>query len=301
MNTEDSFPLIDSQDRDILMHRDAHFSGNFLIMLSYYADEGKGSYTEFEPKRIKALQEMEEAKQINLADELLNEEEKGQVSRAKEKYFLLRDIYNNKNESLSHRIADLILTEDLEAEEEITQIVRYGQQAVAPLISLVSQDDFYNPLFPGYGMAPAYAAKCLGILKDPRAIPALFSVLGHADFLTEEAVFDALREIGIEAQVFLMKSLLQQPFTKENENAAIALLTFPLDERISEVFLQALSMAHGTQQNQLVSYLILGCEGLKKTELQEEFKVIAKSLPAPEMEQEAKMIMKQWACSHCSH
>ncbi|NDE82578.1 MAG: hypothetical protein EB051_03035, partial [Chlamydiia bacterium] len=71
MNTQDPFPVMDSQDHEILMHRDAHFSGNFSIMLAYYEEEAKGSYTDFEPKRIRALKEIEEKSQINLADELL--------------------------------------------------------------------------------------------------------------------------------------------------------------------------------------------------------------------------------------
>lgn len=294
MNTQDPFPVMDSQDHEILMYRDAHFSGNFSIMLAYYEEEAKGSYTDFEPKRIRALKEIEEKSQINLADELLDEEEQRQILIAKEKYLSLRDLYNQEEDSLAKALADLILTEDMEAEEEITQVVSYGKEAVDSLIQLIVQDDFYNPLFPGYGMAPAYAAKCLGLLKDPKAIPALFSVIGKVDFVIEEAVIDALRQIGPGAQEFLTKVLLHRPFTKENENAAIALLSFPLNNELAEVFLQALSIAETHQRPQLMSYLILGCEGLTNRQRQEEFKNIVGSFNSAEAIQESKLILKHW-------
>jgi hypothetical protein len=143
-------------------------------------------------------------------------------------------------------------------------------------------------------MAPAYAAKCLGLLKDPKAIPALFSVIGKVDFLIEEAVLDALRQIGPGAQEFLSKVLLHRPFTKENENAAIALLSFPLQNEIGEVFLQALSISEARQRPQLLSYLILGCEGLTNKQRQEEFKNIAASLNSEDAIQESKLIVKNW-------
>jgi hypothetical protein len=263
-------------------------------MLAYYEEEAKGSYTDFEPKRIRALKDIEEKSQVNLADELLDEEEQRQILMAKEKYLSLRDLYTQEEDSLAKALADLILTEDMEAEEEIAGVVSYGKEAVDSLIQLVVQDDFYNPLFPGYGMAPAYAAKCLGLLKDPKAIPALFSVIGKVDFLIEEAVLDALRQIGPGAQEFLSKVLLHRPFTKENENAAIALLSFPLQNEIGEVFLQALSISEARQRPQLLSYLILGCEGLTNKQGQEEFKNIAASLNSEDAIQESKLIVKNW-------
>ncbi len=198
---------------------------------------------------------------LPITTSLFDEEEQRQILIAKEKYLSLRDLYNQEEDSLAKALADLILTEDMEAEEEITQVVSYGKEAVDSLIQLIVQYDFYNPLFPGYGMAPAYAAKRLGLLKDPKALPALFSVIGKVDFLIEEAVLDALRQIGPGAQEFLIKVLLHRPFTKENENAAIALLSFRLNNELAEVFLQALSIAETHQRPQLMSYLILGCEG----------------------------------------
>ena len=49
-------PLLDAIDLDILMHKDAHFGGNFDIMIDYYEKEGVGSMPDFETDRIIEIQ-----------------------------------------------------------------------------------------------------------------------------------------------------------------------------------------------------------------------------------------------------
>ena len=68
----DSFPVADMHDHEILMHRDAHFGGNFQVMLDYYATEGKGVQPDFEPKRIRELKDLQEKSDQNLSDTLLS-------------------------------------------------------------------------------------------------------------------------------------------------------------------------------------------------------------------------------------
>lgn len=294
MNDFSSFPLIDMNDHEILMHRDVHFSGNFSLMLSYYEEEKKGVQPEFEIKRIKSLQQMEEKSQQNLSDLFLDEDEKEEIKRAKEKYHYLRELYEKNASPIALLIADLILTEDIEATNEIEKLVREGEKAVPLLIDLLSQDEFYNPLYPGYGHAPAHAAVCLGKIKDPRAIPALFEALGRSDFFTEDAILEALQNQGPAAKVFLVKKLSNEPFTKDNENAAIALLSFPIDESLSKTFLQVLENPSSHKRPNFTSYLILGCESLKKAEDQEKFKQLVKELPSKEAREEGTLIAKKW-------
>lgn len=294
MNDLSSFPLIDRNDHEILMHRDVHFSGNFSLMLSYYEEEKKGVQPEFEMKRIKSLQQMEEKSEQNLSNLFLDEEEKEEMAKAKEKYHYLRELYEKNASPLSLLIADLILTEDIEATEEMENLVREGEKAVPLLIDLLSQEDFYNPLYPGYGLAPAYAAACLGKIKDPRAIPALFEALGRSDFFTEDTILDALENHGLAAKDFLIKKLSSEPFTKDNENAAIALLSFPIDEELSKVFLKVLKNPSSHKRPNFTSYLTLGCEALKNAEDQETFKQLAKELPSREAREEAALIAKKW-------
>lgn len=294
MNNFSSFPLIDRNDHEILMHRDAHFSGSFSLMLNYYREEGKGAQPEFEIKRIELLKSMEEKSQQNLSDLFLDEEEKEEVKRAKEKYLYLRELYENKTSGLPILIADLIFSEDIDAKEEINKLLAKGKDAVPLLIDLLSQDEFYNPLYPGYGHAPAHAATCLGKLQDPKAIPALFEALGRSDFFTEDAILEALQNLGNPAKEFLIKTLRREPFTKDNENAAIALLSFPIDEALSQIFLEVLANPSSHKRPHFTSYLILGCEALKNAEQQDLFKNLAKVLPSKDARDEASLIARKW-------
>jgi len=294
MNDFSSFPLIDTNDHEILMHRDVHFSGSFSLMLNYYNEEGKGVQPEFEIKRIQLLQMMEEKSGQNLSDLFLDEDEKEEVKHAKEKYLVLRELYESKSSGLPVLIADLIFSEDVDAKEEIEKLLAHGPAATPLLLDLLSYDEFYNPLFPGYGHAPAHAAVCLGKIKDPKAIPSLFEALGRSDFFTEDAILEALQIIGAPAKEFLIKTLKREPFTKDNENAAIALLSFPIDESLSQVFLEVLTNPASHKRPHFTSYLILGCEALKKAEEQDLFKNLAKSLPSKDARDEATLIARKW-------
>ena len=71
------------------------------------------------------------------------------------------------------------------------------------LIDLLRNEDFYDPLFPGYGEAPVLAAKCLGLIGDKRAIISLFEAIGEGDFFNEDIILDALHVIGNPARDFL--------------------------------------------------------------------------------------------------
>lgn len=294
MDNQSSFPIADMYDHEILMHRDIHFSGSFEIMLKYYEEEGKGANPEFETSRIKILQKTESINNVNLSDELLDEDERKLVQTAREKYQSLRAIYEDPNPGIARLIADLILSEDIEAEEEIRNLVKEGKKATAPLLEILSSDEFFDPLFPGYGLTPIYAAKALGQIKDESCIPKLFETLTKADFFTEETIFEALKEIGDPAERFLVKVLKHQPFTKDNELAATALLFFPLTEPLSSEFLEVLANPKSHDNHQLSLYLVLGCEGLKDVKQRERFKDIIKLISDPEINVEANYLIKNW-------
>jgi HEAT repeat protein len=289
----DEFPLIDTTDHEILMHRDAHFSGSFPLMLSYYEEEGKGVQPEFEIKRIKQLLLIEEQSGKNLSEIFLDEDESTQVASSKEKYHYLRNLCE-KGSGMPVCLADLILSEEIDPQEEIETLVKHGSNAVPLLIDLLSQDAFYNPLFPGYGLAPGAAAICLGKIKDPTAIPALYEALGRSDFFTEDTILEALQKIGGPAKEFLLRSLSKEPFSKDNENAAIALLSFPMDEALSEKFLEVLMLPAAHTRPHFISYLILGCEALKDPKLRELFKIHTKELPNKDAREEALLIARSW-------
>lgn len=290
----DDFPMFDELDHEILMHRDAHFGGSFSLMHEYYAKEGKGVRPEISLKEIEELQNLENSLKVNLADEVLFDLEKEAVIFARQKYHALRQLYSEKETTLPRLIADLILSEEEDPSQEIAAVVAYGAKAVPSLIELLKSEDFYNPLFPGYGEAPALAARCLGQIRDERAIRPLFGALGREDFFLEEAIFDALAAIGDKAKEFLLNALKKMPLTKENEQAAITLIGFKDDPEIAKACLQMLQ-ENITNKPIFSAYLVMGCHGLKEHKDQEEFiQMSQRPNLSFDIRQEMDVIIKKW-------
>ena len=270
-----SFPLVDQLDHDILMHKDVHFGGNFSIMIDYYEKDEKGVIEEFNLDRIYELSLAEEKGEISLSLEILTEEEQEEVTRAKKKYEMLKKAYDLPPD-LIHKRTDLIFSEDFEAKEEIESLLQ-SPAAIPLLIQIVQEDDFYNPLFPGYGFAPLHAMECLGHLKAKEAIIPLFESLSKIDFFGEEAVIQALFQIGTPAKEFLLKVLSKTPITKDNENAAISLLLFKDDPLIPSSCLKLLSLPETQAKPLFFTYLLLFCDELKSPQEQELLKELAKN------------------------
>ncbi|MDP1879654.1 MAG: hypothetical protein Q8K60_01780, partial [Parachlamydiaceae bacterium] len=155
-SSPDHFPMVDAIDHEILMHRDAHFGGLFSVMLDYYRKEGRGVQPEFKISRIEQLAELEKQLKQNLAGLYLAGDEAQKVADSLTAYKKLRDIYDMKLEKVIYPrlIADLILTEDEEAENEVNALVNVKDKIVPSLIEILRADDMYDPLFPGYGLTP---------------------------------------------------------------------------------------------------------------------------------------------------
>lgn len=270
------FPLIDETDHAILMHKDAHFNGSFSVMLDYYVNEGKGAIDAFELERIQALALMEEHHQVFLSEELLSDEEKKEVIRSKIKYRSLKELYDLPPHP-SQKIADLIFSEDLDPLEEIETLSKMPE-TIPLLIDLIQEEDFYNPLFPGYGLAPLYAIECLGKLKAKEAVIPLFESLSKSEFFGEEAVIQSLFEIGEPAKEFLLSRLKKAPLSKENENAAIALLLFKDDPAIPEACLSLLALPEVQKKPLFFTYLLLACDELKEEKHKQQLVQIANSI-----------------------
>ncbi len=294
MHDASSFSLTDQLDHNILMHKDVHFGGNFSLMIEYYGKEGKGIIEEFEFERICELAEAEDKNSISLSLELLTEEEQEEILRAKEKYDTLKKVYDLPP-GLAHKIADLIFSEDLEAEKEVEALAE-TPEAIPHLIKIVKEDDFYNPLFPGYGFAPLHAMEALGRLKAKEAIIPLFESLSKIEFFGEEAVIHALFEIGAPAKEFLLSVLKKTPLTKENENAAIALLLFKDDPAIPSTCLQLLALPEVQAKPVLFTYLLLFCDEIKDLQEQKALRELA-SLPnlTKESKEELDWILKAYS------
>ncbi len=284
--------VIDTVDMEILMHRDAHFGGSFEIMLEYYSQDGVGVMPDFDIEQIEHLQKIEIEHKQNLAETYLPDAAKDSVEESKRIYHQLREVYDQKGEKL---ISDLILSEEHHPEKEIQALVNQGKDSVPALIHLISSRVFYDPLYPGYGRSPIFAAKCLGKIQDERAIPPLFEALGQENFFTDEEIILALASFGNRSKSFLIKRLKQEPLSKDNEYAAIALSGFPEDDEIAAAALEVLERGATLKRPLFASYLIFACSDLTKSSLQERFIRVSKMKAlSKSIQDEMMVVIKNW-------
>lgn len=263
-NDVEQFPIAYSIDNLILMHRDAHFGGDFNVMLDYYKKNGRGTSMEFDVERIQKLADTQHAEGKDLSPIMLSGAEAERVATSRQLYKSLRELCesNNKKVTVPRLIAELILSEDEELPEAIQAVVDEKTAIVPALIELLRSEDFYDPLSPGYGLAPTLAAECLGKIGDKRAIISLFEAIGSGDFFSEDIVLKALKAIGAPAKNFLLKVLHARPLTGDNDQAAVALIIFKDDPEVSSACLKMLQEIDIAKHLPLATYLVLACEGL---------------------------------------
>lgn len=294
--SDEAFGLTDEEDTEILMHRDAHFGGRFDVMLDYYRGEGKGVCQDISLERIERLYEVERVSGQDLASFILSGAEAEKIARVRKAYQVLQkigemDAAENRHPQL---ITELILTEDEDATHEIEAIVAEGAAMVPSLLQLVQAREFYDPLYPGYGYAPALAAKCLGLIKDPSTIAPLFEAIDSGDFFDEEDIFHALYEIGPEARDFLIRLVVLRPMTLDNERAARALTHFAMDPKVSVMALRQLDDPEVARHSNLAAYLILCCEGLQAPADRAAFAKLADREGLDQFRQDIRAIIKEW-------
>ena len=289
-------PAIDAIDMEILMHRDAHFGSNFDVMIEYYEQNGVGTMPDFELEEIKRLQNLERDIKENLAELYLPEPAKKIVEDSRKLYLTLREVYSGDvAEKTSILISDLILSEELVPKKEIEALADQKELAVPPLIHLLSSPSYYEPIFPGYGRAPIFAAKSLAKIQDERAIPPLFEALGQENFFTDEEIIYALRSFGEKAKSFLIKVLTLEPLSKDNEHAAIALTAFAEDPEVARSALEVLKRESTLKRPTFATYLIFACSDLTRSEDQAAFIALSKESSLPKnLGQEMQLVLKNW-------
>lgn len=299
----EQFPLIDAIDHEILMHRDAHFGGQFPIMLDYYKKEGKGIQSEFDLPRIERLALLEEQLKENIAALFLVAQEIQKVADSRAAYQKLRAIYDIQKlkNPVPRLIADLILAEEEEPEDEISAVVAEKDKIVPALIDLLRSEELYDPLFPGYGQAPFLAAQCLGRIGDKRAIISLFEALGQGDFFADDQIVKALKTVGRPARDFLLQVLNGKPVNQDNEKAAIALIAFKEDEETANFCFDMLQNPDVQRDPCLLTYLVLTCEGLKDPIRRQALNVMSKDTRLPSLlREDIKGVMQEWKEDECS-
>lgn len=294
----EEFPLQSAVDASILMHRDVHFGGNFNVMLKYYEEGRKGVSDAFDTSQIRRLAEFERASETNIAPSILTGADAEKVAEAKESYKQLKELFDQDENVARYPqlIASLVLSEEEEPVEEIQAIVKEKSAIVPSLLEVLTSEKFYDPLFPGYGLAPSLAAKCLGIIGDKRAIISLFEGIGKGDFDHEDILLQAIREIGTPAKEFLITVVKGQPINEDNERAAIALAAFKEDPEVADACFDLLNQTEFDPHLPLTHYLIFACEGLQNEEKRESLRNV---MHAPDVSKDLALdirtIVDKWS------
>lgn len=295
-NFED-IPITYNIDNAILMHRDAHFSGSFPIMLEYYRNDGRGACPEFEIERMEELATTEAETEQNLSAVLLSGAEAEKVARARDVYKKLKAIYEVENPKNIHPklIADLVLAENEDLDAAVDAIVKEKATIVPALIELMHNEDLHDKLFPGYGQAALLAAKCLGKIGDKRALIALYEPIGEENLFDEDVILDALYNIGAPAKEFLLKILHAHPITYDNERAAVALMKFKDVPDVSKMALSLLQEIDLKKHSVFANYLALLCSGLQSKEDQKAFLDIAdRDNILNSLRLDMRLVAKEW-------
>jgi len=243
----------DADQALILMHRDAHFGGDFEVMIKYYDGEGKGCH--FDIDQIFALAELERSKGGDLAPLVLSGAEAEQVAAARDLYEELREVYSYDRVDKARLMSDLILAEDDEEQEAISAVVERGAEMVPALVNLLESSRFTDPLSPGYGYAPSLAARCLGRIGDESALMPLFEAVGSENRDLEEEAAVAFRHIGEPAKAFLIEILQGDRITNDTERAAYLASLFAPDPEITAVCRHLLGRPEVQGHPSLRSYL----------------------------------------------
>lgn len=297
-NDVEEFPIAYSIDNLILMHRDAHFGGDFNVMLDYYKNNGRGISMEFDIERVQELADTQHAEGKDLSPLLLSGAEAERIATSRELYKNLRELCesDSKKNLVPKLIAELILSEDDELPTAMEAVVAEKTAIVPALIDLLRSEEFYDPLAPGYGLAPTVAAECLGKIGDKRAIISLFEAIGSGDFFSEDTVLSALKMIGDPARDFLLKVLHGKPLTSDNEQAALALIVFKDEPVVSAACLNMLKELDMNKHLALATYLVLACEGLSNENEQVEFLAIAEMPSTPKnIRMDIAAVAKSWS------
>ena len=234
-------PLSDEEDRDILMHREVHFSGSFDAMIEYYSQEdAKGICDTIDRDRIIALSQVEKSYGSNIAPLLLSGRDAEKIARMRTLYSTLTNIAEKSPSSAEGLFAGAMLSE-----EPIESIVEKAPETLLKkpeiLIPFISSDEFADPLSPGYGSVPVLAIELLGKARFKGSIRDLFQCIGTSDETKETAALKALRNIGEDAKLFAMKVLCTRPITRDTERATLVLTEFLPDEKIHKLFQEQLA------------------------------------------------------------
>lgn len=289
----DEIPVGDEEAIEILMHREIHFGGKFNVMIPYYIKGGRGVLPHIDMRKIEELAALEIELGQNLAPLLLSAKDAEKIADAKASYEKLKEVYEKERVGLERLITDLILTEELDPEGERQAICMHKGKLVPSLIDLLRSEELHDPLFPGFGLAPLEAAKCLGIIGDKRAVFTLFQELGQGDFDHDEVILKAFKAMGEEGKKFLLTVIASKPIAEDNERAAIAIGPFRKDKEVLEKALELLSDPEVQKCSPFANYLALLFDEVEDESVKKRYVALSKVVPK-DVSYDMSSIIKEW-------
>lgn len=250
-------PLLEEEDRDILLHREAHFASSFALMLEAYENETRAAVLDIDAASIRRLMHIEEKLGKNLAPIILQADDAKKIAQVRKMYKLLRDASGAELGPIS----DMILSEDEDFEAIAKKTAEFGPFLIPALRTIIENDILYDPLWPGYGQAPCIAAITLGLLQAASSIPSLFSMLQNDSFDVQNASLRALTMMQDESEKFCLAQLKSRPISRNNELAALALCSFTPDDEIINAVNSELQSIDVQKHKNLTAYLEACREG----------------------------------------
>jgi len=265
MSRPSNLPVFDEIDRQILKHKQVHFSSSFPAMIEYYKEEKKGAILPTTVERLYQLHQIEETTGHDLATLVLSDQDIAEIKEAMKAYHRLESLAKQEK-----NLGDLIFTEE-ENPKKLIKNLSLEKKAFPLLLEMIQSDDFFNPLFPGYGLAPVLAAKTLSLAKEKKAIPFLFERIGHLDFEVESHFLSALSEFGEDALQFLFQILKHKGSDVQVKHAILALSHFEPSPLIAKRALEKLQQLELDHPDLSFILLIEFCRELKTKQERTQF------------------------------
>lgn len=282
-----NLPVFDELDREIIKHKQVHFASSFPAMIAYYEKESKGAVLPVEIERLQELHGIEQATGHDLATLVLSDQDIVEIKQAKEAYHKIEALEKDQED-----LVDLIFSEEEDPKELIEKLSQNA--TIRPLLlEMLQSDDFFNPLFPGYGFAPVLAAKVLAKAKEKKAIPLIFERIGQLTFDIENDLFATLANFEQEGIDFLLQILRHKGLSSEVKHAILALAYFEPNEELSIEALRKLQSLPLVNADVHSIVLIELCRALKDQKQRVEFSQL-KQTAHPELASEIERIEKDF-------
>lgn len=225
--------MLEEEDINLIMQKEVHFSGNFKEMKDYYSDiKIIESRDDISIDRIQELIDLEE-KHGDLK-KYLHSADIEKINDSKSLYEELKAIALSKDEE-NAAIAEMILQADSSEEGEgIHRVVSLGNRVVDKLISILENEDLYDVIFPGQGMAPAKAVEALKLIGDSSAIWPIFLRIGKVNVYLETIFMSYLRLFNGLTKDLIVKILNRDIWTNDHRTAISVAGAIDFNQEISD-------------------------------------------------------------------